>query len=151
MLDGLVAKMNSDSDWMYQAHPKANHPLWVIGHTALADNMFLAQIDESKNNKPEGWDEVFWFGSEIYSDASKYPEISEVVSYYQERRETLIKEIENIDEEFLTKPTPDEGMFADAPNMAQLFFFAAYHEGLHTGQFTIASRGLGNDPLFTPS
>jgi len=151
LLDGLVAKMNSDSDWMYQAHPTANHPLWVIGHIGLADNMFLEKIDASKSKKPEGWDDLFWFGSEISDDRSKYPDPKEVVAYYQERRETLLEELEKIDDEFLTNPTPEEGMFADAPNMAQLFFFAAFHEGLHTGQFTIASRGLGNDPLFTPS
>ena len=29
--------------------------------------------------------------------------------------------------------------------------FIPYHEGIHTGQFTIAHRGLGNEPMFQPA
>lgn len=151
MLEGMIAKMKSDTDWMYQAHPSANHPLWVVGHVALADNMFAALIDENLKKLPEGWEEVFWFGSEISGDRSKYPPTEEVLAYARDRREVLVKAIEAASEEYFEGPTPEEGMFAEAPNMAGIFYFVAYHEGLHTGQFSIANRGLGNDPLFTPS
>ena len=150
MLDGLIDSMKSDSDWTYQACPKANHPLWVVGHLGLADNMFLSKLDESAGNKPEGWDELFWFGSEIHADAAKYPSPKETVAYCQERREKLLAKIETLPEDFFSSPTPDEGMFADAPNMASMLMFIPYHEGVHSGQFTIAHRGLGNEPMFKP-
>ena len=151
MLEGLVESMTSVDDWVFQTHPKANHGLWVVGHLGLADNMFLSRLDESAGVKKEGWDELFWFGSEIYSDASKYPALEEVVAYCRERREALLAKIETLSEEFLASPTPNEGMFADAPNMASMLLFIPYHEGIHTGQFTICHRGLGHEPMYKPS
>ena len=150
MLEGLIDSMGSREDWLYQVHPKANHPLWVVGHLALADNMFLKQLDPEAGVDKD-WNEHFWFGSEIHSDSSKYPETDEVVSYCRERREKLLKKIESLPDEFFDQPTPDEGMFAEAPNMAQMLWFISYHEGVHSGQFTIAHRGLGHEPMFKPN
>ncbi len=151
MIDGLIDSMKSTEDWVYQACPKANHGLWVVGHLALADNMFLGRLDESAASKPDGWDELFWFGSEVRADASKYPAPEEVVAYFRDRREKLNQAIEGLTEEFLASPTPDEGMCSEAPNMGAMLIFIAYHEGIHTGQFTIAHRGLGHDPMFKPN
>lgn len=150
MLDGLIDSMNSPEDWVYQACPNANHPLWVVGHLGLADNMFLSKLDESQGSKPEGWDELFWFGSEVHADAGKYPSPEETIAYCRERRQKLTATIENLPEEFFQQATPDEGMFADAPNMAAMLEFIPYHEGVHSGQFTIAHRGLGNEPMLKP-
>lgn len=150
LMDALVDTMKSDSDWMYQAHSTANHPLWIVGHLGLADNMFLSRLAPAEDRKPDGWDELFWFGSEISSDRSKYPPTQEVVGFFRERRQKLMELIEGLSDEFLAGPTPAEGMFADAPNMAQMLIFIAYHEGMHSGQFTIAHRGLGNEPFFKP-
>ena len=150
MLDGLIDTMSSREDWLHQVHPKANHPLWVVGHLGLADNMFVKRLDADAGDDKD-WDEVFWFGSEIYSDSEKYPETDEVLSYCHERRAKLMAAVDAATDDFLLSPTPDEGMFADAPNMAQMLLFIAYHEGIHTGQFTIAHRALGNEPMFKPN
>lgn len=151
MLDGMIDAMNTREDWLFQTHPKANHPLWVVAHLGMADNMFLTRLDESAGAPKEGWDELFWFGSEIHGDSDKYPSTDEVLSYARERREKLLAKIETLTDEFLASPTPDEGMFADAPNMAQMLLFISYHEGVHSGQFSIAHRGLGYEPMFKPN
>jgi uncharacterized damage-inducible protein DinB len=151
MLEGLIDAMTSIDDWTYQACPNANHPLWVVGHLGLADNMFLSRIDESLGNKPEGWDKLFWFGSEVHPEADKYPSPDETVAYCRERREALLAKVEALADEFFIQPTPEEGMFAEAPNMASMLLFISYHEGIHTGQFTIAHRGLGHEPMHKPS
>ena len=150
MLDGLVESMGSREDWMHQVHPKANHPLWVVGHLGLADNMFLKKLDPAAGDD-KNWDEEFWFGSEIHGDSDKYPATDEVLAYCRERRAKLLETIDGLSDEFLLSPTPDEGMFADAPNMAQMLLFISYHEGIHCGQFTIAHRSLGNEPMFKPN
>lgn len=150
MLEGLIESMKTREDWLYQTHPTANHPLWVVGHLGLADNMFLKRLDPSAGDDKD-WDEAFWFGSEIHAESDRYPDTEEVVNYCRERRAKLMETIEGLTDEFLTSPTPDEGMFAEAPNMAQMLIFIAYHEGVHTGQFTIAHRGLGNPPMFQPN
>lgn len=149
MLTGLIDSMKSREDWLYQVHPTANHPLWVVGHLSLADNMFLKRLDPGAGDD-KGWEDVFWFGSEVHSDSSKYPPTEDVVNYCLERRAKLLETIEGLSDEFLVSPTPEEGMFADAPNMAQMLLFIAYHEGIHSGQFTIAHRGLGHEPMFKP-
>ena len=151
MAEGMIEALKTQDDWMYQAHPKANHAMWIVGHLGLADNMFLSKLNPEADAKPEGWDELFWFGSEVSSDATKYPSSDEVLSFFRERREKLLAAIEGLSDEFLNSPTPNEGMFADAPNMAQMLIFTSYHEGIHSGQLSIAHRGLGNAPLFQPA
>ena len=150
MLDGMVGAMTSREDWLFQAHPKANHPLWVVAHLGLADNMFLSKLDETAASPKEGWDELFWFGSEIHGNSDKYPSTEEVLEYSAERREKLLAKIETLPDEFFTSATPDEGMFSEAPNMAQMLLFISYHEGVHCGQFAIAHRGLGHEPMYKP-
>jgi len=151
MLGGMMESMKSREDWLYQTHPKANHPLWVVAHLGMADNMFLAKLDPEAGVPKEGWDELFWFGSDIHGDSEKYPDTEEVVAYCHERREKLLAKIETLSDEFLNSPSPDEGMFSEAPNMAQLLLFVAYHEGVHSGQFSIAHRGLGHEPMYKPN
>ncbi len=150
MAEGMIDALKSQDDWMYQSHPKANHAMWIVGHLGLADNMFLSRLNPEADAKPEGWDDLFWFGSEVYADAAKYPSSDEVLSFFRERREKLLKAINGLTDEFLDSPTPDEGMFSDAPNMAQMLIFVSYHEGVHSGQLSVAHRGLGHAPLYQP-
>ncbi|MEL7499961.1 MAG: DinB family protein [Planctomycetota bacterium] len=150
MLNGIVETLNSTDEWLAQACPKANHPLWVIGHLALADNMFAARIQGQEPEVPEGWNELFWFGSEVYSDPSKYPPVDEVLAYFHERRENLMKIVEETDESVFLGPPPSEGMFAEAPNMGALLLFTSFHEGIHAGQATVAHRSLGREPMMKP-
>lgn len=150
MTESLIERLESPSDWLAQPCDKANHPLWVIGHLALADNMFAASMSGGEKSFPKGWSELFWFGSEVHSEASKYPPAEEVLKYFREQRERLLEVLDGLSDEFLAGPTPDDGMFEDAPNMAQMLIFASFHEGIHFGQFTVAHRSLGHSPLFQP-
>jgi uncharacterized damage-inducible protein DinB len=150
MTESLIEKIESPSDWFAQPCDKANHPLWVVGHLSLADNMFAATMSGGEKSFPEGWSELFWFGSEVYSDASQYPNPDEVLKFFRDQREELLKVVDGLTDEFLAGPTPEDGMFADAPNMAQMLIFASFHEGIHFGQFTVAHRSLGHAPMFQP-
>lgn len=150
MLEDVIGELKSTEDWVAQPCDKANHALWVIGHIALADNMFACRVQGKEVEMPAGWGELFWFGSEVHSDASKYPPVEDVLAYFRERRENLMKVVDEMDESVLLGPAPSEGMFADAPNLAQLLIFAAYHEGIHSGQATVAHRSLGHEPLRKP-
>ena len=148
--EGVAASLKTPDDWFYQAHPKANFPLWIFGHLGLADNRFISQFRPQLANKPQGWDELFWFGSQHNSDRSAYPSPDEVLAYFRERRETLLKVLDEVTQDELNAPAPAAGQrspIAGAPSIGQLFLFAAVHEGLHGGQLTVAHRGLGNPPL----
>ena len=151
--EGILASFQNDDDWYYQAHPKANHALWIIGHLGLADNHFASMFREDENNKPAGYEELFWFGTEPGSDRSKYPPADEVLAYFRERREHLLKVLGEVSDEELMAPAPAEnekGPLAGAPSMGHAFQFAAFHEGIHTGQLSVCHRGLGHPPLFQP-
>ncbi len=153
MTESVLEQFKNDDDFFFQTHPKANHAMWVAGHLALADNMFASKFRPETENKPEGWDELFWFGSEL-KDRSVYPAPAEVLAYMRERRENLLNVFEQVTEEELSQPAPgpdERSPIAGAPNIGQLFLFAAYHEGIHCGQLTVCHRGLGNDPMYTPT
>jgi len=153
IISELIESLQNDDDWFFQANPKTNHALWIVGHLGLADNMFASRFRPDTADKPDGWDELFWFGSEIQSREA-YPAIDAVRQYFASRRENLISVIESLTEDDLSGPAPspeERSPIAGAPNIGHLLVFAAQHEFMHTGQFTIIHRALGNPPLFAPN
>lgn len=153
MLDAVIDGLNSDADWFYQPTEKANHAMWVIGHLGLADNMFAAKFRPDTNKEPAGYKDLFWFGSEPSGDATKYPSVSEVLSYFRERRENLLQVLDDLSDDELNAAAPpadERSPLAGAPNLGQAFHFVAFHEGIHTGQVTVCHRGLGNAPVYQP-
>lgn len=151
LIEGVLEAFKTPADWLYQSHPKANHATWIIGHLGLADNAFIGNFREDLKQKPDGWDDFFWFGSELRADTSVYPGSEELLGYFRERRETLLKVLDECTDEQLNAPAPTEGSpIAGAPNIGHYFLFAAVHEGVHFGQLSVAHRGLGNGPMITP-
>ncbi len=147
MTEGIFASLNSPEDWTHQVHPKANHPLWIAGHLGHADNFFLSLIAPEKAVEKEGWGEKFGMGSQPTSDPDAYPPAAEVLDYLRERRETLLEVLAGLSAEDLTKSTP-EGTPEFLSDVEQVFEVAIWHEGVHSGQLTVAHRSLGNAPLF---
>ena len=148
--EGLLSSFKTLENWVFQIHPKANHPLWIAGHLALVDNAFLNRFRPALATKPEGWDALFGFGSQPKPDASLYPNPEEVMSYFRARREVLLKVLDELNEEELRAAAPAAGErspIAGAPNMGHAFIFIAYHEGLHSGQLTVTHRALGHAPI----
>ena len=148
--EGVIAALKTEDDWFYQAHPQANFPLWIVGHLGLADNAFLSRFRPQLAKKPDGWDELFWFGSQPQSERTAYPSSADVMAYLRERRETLLKVLDEITDDELNAPAPAAGErspIAGAPCFGHIFLFAAVHEGMHAGQLTVAHRGLGHPPL----
>ena len=153
MTASILDTFSGDDQWLYQSHPKANHAMWIVGHLGLADNAFASQFREDRAHKPEGFEELFWFGTELRSEASAYPPMAEVRQYFDERRANLLQVLEDVTEEELAAPAPPAGErspVAGAPCMGHLFLFAAVHEAMHAGQLSVAHRGLGNAPIFSP-
>ncbi|MFP6692842.1 MAG: DinB family protein [Pirellulales bacterium] len=151
LLEQLLESFKTDDDWFFQVHPQANHATWIVGHLGLADNMFITCFRENLATKPDGWDDLFWFGSQLKENHSVYPPRAELLAYLRDRRERLIDMIVGLTDEELAAPAPDEmSPIAGAPCVGHLLLFAALHENTHIGQLTVAHRGLGNRPLFSP-
>ncbi len=150
----MLEDFHSRSDWLFQTHPQANHALWITGHLGLADNAFASKFRPAVENHPDNWKELFWFGSVVTSDSARYPPSDEVFDYFNQRRTVLIQVLHDLSPQELMEPAPPAGSqspIAGAPNIGQAFFFIAYHEGLHSGQLSIARRGLGNPPMYQPA
>ena len=151
-LDMVLAEFKSDEDWFCQPTKNANHALWIVAHLGLADNRFLSSFRSELDHKPDGWDALFWFGSEINQDRSVYPRKEDVLGYFRDRRETLLKVLDEISDEELDAAPPEgeRGPAAGAPSMGTIFLFAAFHEGIHMGQLTVCHRALGHGPVMRP-
>lgn len=148
MSGGILSAFQTPEDWTHQVHPKANHALWIIGHLSHADNFFLTLLGSDKSVDKEGWSEMFGMGSQPSADPSAYPPVAEVLEFFRERRETLLGVLDGMPEADLDNKTP-EGSPGFLSDFGQVFETAVWHEGVHTGQLTVAHRSLGNPPLFT--
>ena len=148
----VLAEFKTADDWFCQPAPNTNHALWIVAHLGLADNYFASKFRPEVDQKPEGWDELFWFGSTISDDRSVYPSPEEVLAYFHDRRSQLISVLNEMsDEELLAEPEPNEGrVLSGAPSVGQLFFFASFHEGIHMGQLSCCHRALGLEPVMKP-
>ncbi len=142
----LLDKFESDGDWTYQAHPKANHALWCAGHLALTDDFFVGMLDPSKATDMSKAQELFGMGSEPVGDASVYPKPAELRKHLNDSHQKLMAILDGMSEEDLDKPTP-EGSPDFLPTVESVFRLAVFHEGIHAGQATIANRGLGGEPV----
>lgn len=150
MTELMLKDFSTREEWLYRAHDEANHALWIAAHLSLADNMFVSRFRKDQAHKPEAWDELFWFGSEVGTDSSRYPAAEEVLAYMKDRRGALLKVLDDVTEDELSAPAPppaSRSPIAGAPCIGYLFIFAAYHEGLHAGQLSVARRGLGKSPI----
>jgi hypothetical protein len=145
--ESLLEKFKTPADFTHQVHPNANHALWFAGHISQTDNFFLTIIDPSKAVEKESYGKLFGMGSQPTSDPADYPSPEEVLTYMRERRETLLEVLDALSEEDMAKATP-EGTPDFLPNICSVFEMASWHEGMHAGQVTIASRSLGNQSVF---
>ena len=151
--EGIVNAFQTEDDWHFHVHPQANHPLWIVAHLGLADNMFAAMFRPAAGHKPAGWDGLFWFGSQLQPNRRIYPSSSEVLAYFRERRDNLLRVLDEMGDQELAQPAPaagDPSPFAGAPCIGHALLHCAQHEAFHSGQLAVIHRVLGHLPLYRP-
>ncbi len=143
--DQLLADFQTPEQWVYQVHDKANHALWFAGHLAVVDNFMITLIDPAKGLQKPDYEEKFGMGSAPTNNPGDYPPVEEVLAYMRDRREVLLEILNDLTDEDLAKETPDDAPpFLDT--YASVFQLAAWHEGFHAGQVSVAARALGAAP-----
>ena len=145
-----LATLEKPEDWFYQPVPGANHPLWIMGHLALADNRFAGRFREETDQKSDAFVDAFWIGSTPVADPAAYPAVVEVRAYFDDRRKNLLKVIDQLTEDELLaplEPVPENHPMFPAPSQGSWLLYAAAHESTHVGQLTVCRRGLGQAPL----
>jgi uncharacterized damage-inducible protein DinB len=145
--EALLADFKTPEQWVHQVHPHANHALWFAGHMAVSDNFFIGCIDASKVKKLPPFEESFGMGSQPSADIKKYPPVDEVLATMRERRATLLGLLDGLTDADLGKPTP-QGTPDFLATLGAVFEMAVWHEGLHSGQVSVARRAIGHKPVF---
>lgn len=145
-LERVLSDFKTPADWTHQVHPKANHALWITGHLATVDNFFIRLIAPEKSKDLPGYNEKFGMGSQPTSDAADYPAPEDLLALLRERREALLGILDGMTDERLLEKMP-EGSPDFFTDKASAFEMAAWHEGMHAGQATIARRALGHECL----
>lgn len=145
--EGMLADFRTPQDWVYQVDPSANHAMWFVGHMARTDNFVLSKIAPEKAIElSESNKNLFGMGSKPSSDPAIYPTPEEALRLFRDRRQALLAVLDGLSEEDLGKPIPPGGPPFLTDN-ASMFELLVWHEGLHTGQMSIARRALGHSPL----
>lgn len=142
-LEKVLSDFKTPQDWTHQVHPKANHALWITGHLATVDNFFITLVAPEKAKDFPGYNEKFGMGSQPSSNPADYPTPEVLLPQFRERRATLLGILDGLTDEQLSELMP-EGSPAFFTDKASAFELAAWHEGMHAGQATVARRALGH-------
>lgn len=145
----LLGAFHTPEQWTHQVHARANHALWFAGHMGVTDNFVLSLIAPNHAQVLPLLQDRFGMGSTPSARASDYPPVSEVLDYMRNRRKALIDLLESMSDAELNQPTP-KGAPGFMPDVASCFQMIAWHEGLHSGQLSVAHRALGNPPVMAP-
>jgi len=148
MSERMLADFKTPQQWTRQVQPGVNHALWFAGHMANSDNFFISVLAPEKSKDFGGRKALFGMGSQPVDDPSVYPDPEQVLGEMRERRLVLLQILDSLTEEDLAKKTP-EGTPDFLSDVASVFETAIWHEGVHTGQLSIARRAIGCGPVFS--
>jgi hypothetical protein len=145
--EGLLSGFKTPEQWVHQVHPKVNHALWFAGHMGVSDDFFLSVLAPEKAKDDPSFSKHFGMGSQPVNDPAAYPPVEEVLGFMRDRRGALLSHLTGLTDADLALPTP-KGSPDFLPDVASVFEMAIWHEGLHSGQVSVAHRALGHAPMF---
>lgn len=146
LTDGYLDSLARPEEWTHQVHPRANHPLWIMGHLAQTDNFLISLVAPEKSQPLPEYQQCFGMGSQPSDDIEAYPAVEEVRGVFRERRAVLLELLDSMSEDDLATPLP-QGTPDFLSDKGSAFEMAVWHEGMHAGQLSVARRSLGYAPL----
>lgn len=144
--EGLLRDFRSPEDWTRQIHACSNHALWFAGHMGHVDNFFISLLVPEKAYESPDFATRFGMGSQPSSNPADYPPVEEVLAYMRERRALLLSILDQIPDQELGERLP-AGTPDFLSDKGSVFEMAIWHEGVHSGQLSVARRALGHGPL----
>jgi hypothetical protein len=126
-----------------------NHPLWILGHLAIAEGKVIQEIMLEGTNPLAHRASLFAFGSQPVADAQRYPPFEEVLHAFRQVRAHTLQALEALTDEDLNKPSracpPQFQRFVGT--VGQCFDQICLHPMYHAGQAADARRLAGRKPL----
>lgn len=136
-LDGITRE-----DLLRRPHADSNPLIWVAGH-ALTSRSGLTRIIGGEAENP--WTQLFARGAKI-DDKVEYPEVSEILSRWDQVSQNLMSRLNLVDDEELSKPSPFPVPTGDKTKRGAVIFLN-YHETYHIGQMAYLRKWLGYSQL----
>jgi hypothetical protein len=145
----LVEDMK-DAPFTFPTAKGGNHPLWILGHLAVAEGKVVQEIMLGGVNPLARWMGLFGFGSQPVADPACYPAFEEVLQAFKEVRASTLKALASLTDEDLEKASkacpPELKPFVGT--VGQCFQQIILHPMFHAGQASDARRMAGRKPLF---
>jgi uncharacterized damage-inducible protein DinB len=136
-----------EEQWCFQPFPGANHAMWLVGHLAVIDDLFLSRLAGRPSSYPEGWAQLFASGTKPLPDPGAYPSPDLVRQFFAQHRQELVSWFASRGEAELAAPPPDE-LRKFGQSVGELMASIAWHEGWHGGQLAVVRKTLGLGPKF---
>ncbi len=132
--------------------PDGNHPMWILGHLALAEGR-LHQMILGETNPVSHWKPLFDWGTTPSNDPRVYPAFDDVLQTYRKLRSKTLSILDTMSDDDLDRPTPSPppGLEQWFATVGQTLLTIASHQAFHCGQASVARRASGRSPGFVPS
>jgi len=137
----------SDEQLTLRVGGVGNHAVWIMGHLAWTDDLFVCAFRKEASCLPDGHSEQFSAGTVPSDNASDYPRRDELLHRLTIARKRTVEWAEELDEETAWQASP-EALVEITQNAISAVHTLALHEVLHAGQITTIRASLGMKPLF---
>lgn len=138
---GIIDETPPDK-WLFQPTTGVNHVLWNVGHLGVSNRWVRGQIDSSAPPGDADWRKRFAAGSTPVSDGAAYPPTADICAYYEREWDALLALLDQMSDAELAAPVSKDAAML-AKNKLGLFYFAAWHEGMHAGEIAAIRKALG--------
>ncbi|QDT89640.1 DinB family protein [Gimesia algae] len=126
---------------------EGNHALWIMGHLAFADDLFIsAFLNEPSCLTPEH-EELFTSGTTPSDDPADYPDREELQKRMTTARNRFIDWAQTLEGETLWEASP-EAVAPIASNAITAVHTLSQHDFFHAGQIATIRTSLGMKPVF---
>jgi hypothetical protein len=139
----------SDADLMVRPVPKANHPLWQIGHLIGGEVKMMSMVKPGAMPElPAGFAEKFSKNTVGIDDPAQFvASKQQLLELFDKVRAATIALVKTLKAEDLDQPAP-EPMRSYCPTVADVLSLQSHHIMMHLGQIQVARRKLGKPILF---
>jgi uncharacterized damage-inducible protein DinB len=138
-----------DAPLTFPTDAGGNHPLWILGHIAVAESKLIQDIALGCGHPLDRWMSIFGPFTTPVADASAYPSFDEVMAAFQRARAFTLETLDALSESDLDRPSaacpPEFKEFVGT--VGNCFLHTITHMATHTGQVADARRAAGREPL----
>lgn len=126
----------------------ANHTAWQLGHLITSENRLMEGIRPGAMPAlPEGFADKYTSDTSKSDEPGEFHTKQEYLQLLKQQREATLEVLEQLSDEDLDQPSPEQfrKMF---PTVGAILTLQAAHTLMHAGQWTVLRRKLGKPVLF---